>query len=166
LFDPGEADSLAHVDRLLSLWTLGGDEQSCRRRRKPESSIVSVFVGRGEHRACIGVVTSLPAVSLADEDGVSFWLPGLFGSLAAVPQQSGWQLTVMNYYDSVSASGSVAAAREITIGKLSPTVSVNLNVSVNERIFLDRRDQCLLSDTPENFLQTTCINQARLCAAP
>jgi hypothetical protein len=42
----------------------------------------------------------------------------------------------MNYYDSVSASGSVAAAREITIGKLSPTVNVNLNVSINERIFL------------------------------
>ena len=42
----------------------------------------------------------------------------------------------MNYYDSVSASGSVAAAREITIGKLSPTVNVSLNVSVNERIYL------------------------------
>ena len=41
-----------------------------------------------------GVLTLVAAissagVSLADEDGVSFWLPGLFGSLAAAPQQPG-----------------------------------------------------------------------------
>ena len=42
----------------------------------------------------IGAVISLPLVSYADENGVSFWLPGLFGSLAAVPQQPGWALTV------------------------------------------------------------------------
>jgi hypothetical protein len=73
-------------------------------------------------------------VSFADENGVSFCLPGLFGSLAAVPQQPGWQLTVMNYYDSVSASGAVAASREITIGRLNPTVNVNLNVNINARV--------------------------------
>jgi hypothetical protein len=82
----------------------------------------------------LGAALSLPTVSLADENGVSFWLPGLFGSLAAVPQQPGWQLTVMNYYDSVSASGAVAASREITIGRLNPTVNVNLNVNVNARV--------------------------------
>ena len=70
----------------------------------------------------------------ADENGISFWLPGLFGSLAAVPQQPGWQLTVMNYYDSVSASGAVAASREITIGKFNPTVNANLNVNVNAKL--------------------------------
>lgn len=82
----------------------------------------------------LGAALSLPTVSLADENGVSFWLPGLFGSLAAVPQQPGWQLTVMNYYDSVSASGAVAASREITIGRLNQTVNVNLNVNVNARV--------------------------------
>jgi len=35
----------------------------------------------------LGAASALPTVSLADENGVSFWLPGLFGSLAAVPQQ-------------------------------------------------------------------------------
>ena len=82
----------------------------------------------------IGVVTSLPAISFADENGVSFWLPGLFGSLAAVPQQPGWALTVMNYYDSVGASGAVAASREIEIGKFNPTVNVNLNVNLHANI--------------------------------
>ncbi len=37
-------------------------------------------------------------ISLADEGGVSFWLPGLFGSLAAVPQQPGWSLTTTYYH--------------------------------------------------------------------
>ena len=31
-------------------------------------------------------------ISFADEDGVSFWIPGFFGSLAAVPQQPGWSV--------------------------------------------------------------------------
>ena len=84
----------------------------------------------------IGVVTSLPAISFADENGVSFWLPGLFGSLAAVPQQPGWALTVTNYYDSVGASGAVAASREITIGRFNPTVNVNLNVNLHAKLML------------------------------
>lgn len=69
--------------------------------------------------------------ALADEGGVSFWLPGQFGSLAAVPQQPGWTFAIVNYYTSVSAAGSVAAAREVTIGKLNPTVNVNLNVNLS-----------------------------------
>ena len=78
----------------------------------------------------------LPATSFADENGISFWLPGLFGSLAAVPQHPGWSVTAINYFDLVSASGNVAASREITIGKLSPTVNVNLNVNVKATLDL------------------------------
>jgi hypothetical protein len=68
---------------------------------------------------------------LADEGGVSFWLPGLFGSLAAAPQQPGWQFAAINYYTNVSASGTIAAAREVTIGRLSATVNVNANVNLH-----------------------------------
>ena len=39
----------------------------------------------------------LPTVSFADEDGVGFWLPGIYGSLAAVPQQPGFTFTAINY---------------------------------------------------------------------
>jgi len=84
----------------------------------------------------IAASISLPGTSFADEDGVSFWLPGLFGSLAAVPQKPGWQVTAINYFDSVSASGNVAAAREITIGKLNPTINVNANVNVKATLDL------------------------------
>jgi hypothetical protein len=76
-------------------------------------------------------VFSEPNVSLADEGGVSFWLPGQFSSLAAVPQQPGWALAIVNYYTSVSAGGNVAAAREITIGRFNPTVNVSLNANLN-----------------------------------
>ena len=79
----------------------------------------------------MGANVTTPRVSFADENGVSFWLPGQFGSLAAVPQQPGWSLAIINYYTNVSAGGTVAASREITIGKLNPTVNVNLNVNLN-----------------------------------
>jgi hypothetical protein len=93
-------------------------------------------------------VTSGSNAARADEDGISFWLPGLFGSLAAVPQQPGWALTVTNYYDSVSASGSVAAAREITIGRFNPTVNANLNVNVSAKLDLGLINPSYVLATP------------------
>src|SRR5262249_43966630 len=52
--------------------------------------------------------------ALADEGGVSLWLPGFFGSLAASPQQPGWSLTSIYYHTTVSAGADVTKAREIT----------------------------------------------------
>lgn len=48
-------------------------------------------------------VISLPAV--ADEAGVSVWLPGQFGSLAAKTGESGWSLPLIYYHTSTEASG-------------------------------------------------------------
>ena len=90
----------------------------------------------GSIAIAICATVSLPTASTADEDGVSFWVPGFFGSLAAVPQNPGWSATAINYFDSVSASGAVAAAREITIGKLNPTVNVDVNVNVHATLDL------------------------------
>jgi hypothetical protein len=69
--------------------------------------------------------------ALADEDGVSFWIPGFFGSLAAAPQQPGWALTSILYNTNVSASGNAAVAREITIGKFNPTINISVNANVH-----------------------------------
>jgi hypothetical protein len=66
----------------------------------------------------------------ADESGISFWLPGQFGSLAALPQTPGWSLGAVYYHTSVEGSGSVAAAKEIQIGRFPATVNVNLNLNV------------------------------------
>lgn len=77
------------------------------------------------------VVASSSNMSWADEGGVSFWLPGIFGSLAAAPQQPGWSLAAVNYYTNVSASGDVARAREFEIGKIPGNVSATLNANLN-----------------------------------
>lgn len=70
-------------------------------------------------------------VALADEGGVSFWLPGLYGSLAAVPQQPGWSFAEVFYHTSVWAGADVAVAREVTIGRFNPTVNAALSASLN-----------------------------------
>ena len=74
--------------------------------------------------------------SLADEGGVSFWIPGFFGSLAATPQQPGWAVAAINYYTNVSGSGNVALSREITIGQFSPTLNASLSASVHAKVDL------------------------------
>ena len=47
---------------------------------------------------------SQPAI--ADEGGVSFWLPGQFGSFAAVPSAPGWALGAIYYHLAADASAS------------------------------------------------------------
>jgi hypothetical protein len=72
-----------------------------------------------------------PAVSHADESGISFWLPGLSGSLAATPTTPGWSVATIYYHTSVTASGAAAAAREFQVGRFSPTVNLNLNLALS-----------------------------------
>jgi hypothetical protein len=82
--------------------------------------------------ACLAWVIAVTATTaLADEDGVSFWIPGFFGSLAAAPQQPGWALTSMLYNTNVSASGNAAVAREITIGRFDPKINISVDAHVH-----------------------------------
>src|SRR5215469_13295117 len=88
---------------------------------------------------CVGAVAALltfPQIARADQGGVSFWIPGFFGSLAAVPSQApGWSVTSIYYHDSVSAGADVARAREFQIRNLPFTftgaASANINANVN-----------------------------------
>jgi hypothetical protein len=70
-------------------------------------------------------------ISLADEGGISFWIPGFFGSLAATPQQPGWSFASIYYHTDVSASGNAAVAREITIGQFNPKLNASVNANVH-----------------------------------
>src|SRR5262245_20066923 len=83
--------------------------------------------------AILGALIAAPTVAAADEGGVSFWLPGLWASLAAVPQQPGWSLTSVYYHTSVSAGADVATAREFRIGKIPLTATANLSASLDAR---------------------------------
>ncbi|MEH2618350.1 hypothetical protein V1285_003296 [Bradyrhizobium sp. AZCC 1620] len=79
----------------------------------------------------IAVLACLPSVSRADEGGVSYWLPGRFGSLAAVPAVPGWSMAAVYYHTTVEASGAVAAARQIQIGRIPANVAVSLDASLS-----------------------------------
>jgi hypothetical protein len=74
---------------------------------------------------------SISEAAYADEGGVSFWLPGHFSSLAATPQVPGFSMAEVYYHTTVSAFGSVAAAREIQIGRIPANVNVSLDARLN-----------------------------------
>jgi hypothetical protein len=91
-------------------------------------------------RTCsIGVVATAillcPQASRADQDGVSMWLPGFYGSLAAVPLQPGVSLTTIYYHTSVSAGADVAIARERTLNRIpvNLTLAANLSADLSSR---------------------------------
>jgi hypothetical protein len=79
----------------------------------------------------LAAVVSYPKHALADEGGVSFWIPGFFGSLAAAPQQPGWSLATVNYYANVSGGGNVALAREFAIRNLPVGIQAQINASLH-----------------------------------
>jgi hypothetical protein len=81
----------------------------------------------------LATIVSAPRSALADEGGVSFWLPGFFGSLAAAPQQPGWSLTSIYYHTSVSAGADVARAREFETARIPITATANVSASLQAR---------------------------------
>jgi hypothetical protein len=101
-----------------------------RRRRIPRAARGAGFA------ALLGILLNVPNGALADEGGVSFWLPGLFGSLAAAPLQPGWSVTAMDYYDSIKAGGNVALAREVEIGQFKTTLHADINANLSSRVDL------------------------------
>src|SRR5262249_47085336 len=81
----------------------------------------------------LATIVSAPRRGLADEGGVSFWIPGFFGSLAAAPQQPGWSLTSIYYHTSVSAGAEVARPPEFEIGRIPLNLSANVSASLDAR---------------------------------
>ena len=121
-----------------------GEIRIARAKRQAVSTVIAFLVTRRgsprEHAIRTGLVwgvlafmaaASAPKVAMADEGGVSFWLPGIFGSLAAVPQQPGWSAASIYYHTTVSAGDDVARAREFQIGRIPANLSANLNASLN-----------------------------------
>jgi hypothetical protein len=73
------------------------------------------------HRILFAALASsamLPAVAQADENGVSFWLPGQYGSFAATPATPGWSWATIYYHGSVEAGADQQFPRggEIDVG--------------------------------------------------
>ena len=79
---------------------------------------------------CTGLLLTSASAALADESGTSFWLPGIFGSLAAAPGQPGWAFASVYYHTSVSAGADIARSRELQIGAFNPNLNVTLNATL------------------------------------
>ena len=72
-------------------------------------------------------------LAAADQGGISFWLPGAFGSLAATPLVPGWGLGLIYLHSDVSAGGNVAASRVIGFPNKSVNFSINLQAELKAR---------------------------------
>jgi hypothetical protein len=81
---------------------------------------------------CVAVC-SASGSARADEGGISFWVPGFFGSLAATPQQPGFSFASIYYHTSVSAGGDVAFARQVNRGHITANFSGNVNANLDAR---------------------------------
>jgi len=76
-------------------------------------------------------VAGWPRAAQGDEGGVSFWIPGFYGSLAAAPQVPGWSLTTIYYHTSVSAGADVAFARQVPVGHLNVPFTAQVTGGLN-----------------------------------
>ncbi len=94
------------------------------------------------------IVASAPVVASADEGGISFWIPGTFGSLAATPQQPGWSAASIYYHTSVSAGAEVARAREIQIGRIPVNLTATVNANLNAKVDLGLLNATYVFATP------------------
>jgi hypothetical protein len=79
--------------------------------------------------AVLGAFFSQPV--LADEGGVSFWVPGFFGSFAATPLVPGFSFANIYYHTSVKAAGDVAFARQVQRGNIMANFTGNLAANLN-----------------------------------
>jgi hypothetical protein len=70
----------------------------------------------------------------ADQGGISFWLPGAFGSMAATPVTPGWALGLIYLHSSVRAGGDVASSRAIRFGDRTANLNVNLDARLRAAV--------------------------------
>src|SRR5262249_10098866 len=119
---------------------LGGASvnQSKAQERRAATRCFGTQPGRGLRALAAAALASVMAQpATADEGGVSFWVPGFFGSLAAVPQQPGWSFTDIFYNTNVKAGGDVALAREFQIGNVPLHFSGSASASVKADVPLE-----------------------------
>jgi hypothetical protein len=73
---------------------------------------------------CALALLAHPQNASADSGGASFWLPGIFGSLAAVPGVPGWAYTSLYIHESESAN---ASKNFVLGGRVPGSVVAGLN---------------------------------------
>ena len=82
----------------------------------------------------LSIIALSTSKAFANEGGTSFWLPGQYGSLVAVPGDPGWSLPVIYYHSTVDAGGSreFPSDGRITLGL---DVGIDLLLAVPTYVF-------------------------------
>ncbi len=93
----------------------------------PRRMLRRLVAGPGSTLLLACVLAPFPAAQ-ADEGGVSFWLPGQYASMAAVPPAPGWSLTLMPYYYSGRMEESWVLPQDLILSTGSETQSPLLYV--------------------------------------
>ena len=94
--------------------------------KRPGNTACGLFVGA----LVLGAFALAPMNAKADEGGISFWVPGFFGSLAATPLQPGFSFASIYYHTSVKGGGDVAFARQVSRGNLTANFTGNVSIDL------------------------------------
>jgi hypothetical protein len=109
-----------------------------RRMTAPKQPTITRGAAAGAFASALvlGALVTTPQVAHADEGGVSFWIPGFFGSLAAAPVVPGFSFATIYYDTHVRAGGDVAFARQVTRGNITANFTGNLSARLNADVAL------------------------------
>lgn len=81
----------------------------------------------------LAALASTTNTAYADEGGVSFWVPGFFGSLAATPLTPGFSIATIYYHTSLTGGADVAFARQVSRGNITVPFATNVDISLKAR---------------------------------
>ena len=130
------------------------------------ASVRSAFKAAFAGALASAIVMIAATAPRADEGGVSFWVPGFFGSLAATPLVPGFSYANIYYHTSVNAGGDVAFARQVNRGNITANFSGNLNATINADVDLYMAVPSYTFAQPFLGGQATVLASDSLTAAP
>ena len=79
--------------------------------------------------ACVAFAVGVTVAS-ADEAGISFWVPGTYGALAAAPLPPGFSIAEIYYHSPIKGGGDVAIARQVPIAGVTTKVPSTLEIHI------------------------------------
>ncbi len=77
-----------------------------------------------------GLFAGGATVASADEAGISFWVPGTYGALAAAPLPQGFSIAEIYYHSPIKGGGDVAIARQVPIAGVTTKVPSTLEIHI------------------------------------
>ena len=73
---------------------------------------------------------------LADESGASFWSPGTFANLAAVPAEPGWSFSATYFHATLMGGSNQATADTLPLFRRTTTLTVQLDADIKTNVDL------------------------------